>query len=153
MIRVMISYSNTAVRFTEKTIKKAIFETCKALKVKKAAFAVHITSDANVKRLNATYRKKDKPTDVLSFPVHHSHKGEGEENYMGEIILGFPYVSKQAKEKGITVGKEVQMLLIHGVLHVHGFDHENNRDEKEMFAIQNYVAKKIGAPFVDPKTL
>lgn len=149
----MISYSNTPVRFAETTIKKAISETCKALKVQKAAFAVHFTNDAEVKKLNATYRKKNKPTDVLSFPVHNSHKGEGEENYMGEIILGFPYICKQAKEKGITAGKEVQMLLIHGVLHVHGFDHENNRDEKEMFAIQNYVAKKIGAPLVDPKTL
>lgn len=153
MIRIAITYQDTRVRIAAAAIKKAVTTTCRALNVTHASFAIHLTTDQEVKKLNAQYRKMNKPTDVLSFPVSEKHTGEGDENYMGEIILGFPYITKQAHAKRVSVTEEVQMLLIHGVLHVHGFDHESDRDEKKMFALQNAVAQKIGAPLVDPKKL
>ena len=153
MIRIAISYHNTRVRIAEAAIKKAVSATCRALSVSRASFSVVLTSDVEVRKLNARYRKINKPTDVLSFPVNEKHTGEGEEKYMGEIILGFPYISKQAHIKKVTVTEEVQMLLIHGVLHVHGFDHESDRDEKKMFTLQNKIAQKIGAPLIDPTKL
>lgn len=153
MIRIAISYHKTNVRIQTALIKKAITATCRALSVEHASFAIHLTNDKEVQKLNAQYRKMNKPTDVLSFPVNEKHTGEGEEKYMGEIILGFPYITKQAHAKKVSVSEEVQMLLIHGVLHVHGFDHESDRDEKKMFTIQNKIAQKIGAPIVDPTKL
>jgi probable rRNA maturation factor len=71
--------------------------------------------------LNREFRNKDKPTDVLSFPSGEKLTGV---SFLGELAISIPMACKQAKEFGVTVREELLRLLIHGLLHLLGYDHE-----------------------------
>jgi len=105
-------------------------------------FGLVITSQEKVHQLNRDYRGKDKPTDVLSFCMAASEDTEGENecfilppdgiSHLGEVIISFPQAVIQAAEHGHTVSKELAVLIIHGVLHLLGYDHETDEDEALM---------------------
>lgn len=94
--------------------------------------SVAFVSEADIKRLNAQYRGKNKVTDVLSFNLD-----EGE--LLGEILLCYPQARRQAQELRHGVREELLFLLVHGLLHLHGFDHETARDAQRMFPIQKRI--------------
>ena len=90
------------------------------------------------KWLNGKFRKKNRPTDVLSF--------KAEENFMGlgELVLCPSVLSKQAKEHQHSLEKETDLMIIHGFLHLLGYDHEKNlKEEQRMMKIQNILFKKL----------
>jgi probable rRNA maturation factor len=84
-------------------------------------FCCRITSDREVRELNRRFLSLDKPTDVLSFP---SGSGIGS---LGDIAIAFPYARRQARALGHGVDAELRVLLLHGVLHLLGYDHETDR--------------------------
>jgi len=73
--------------------------------------------DAESKALNSRYRKKEKPTDVLSFPSDMP-------GYLGDILISVPVAIKQSREYGVTLTDELTRLIVHGVLHLLGYEHE-----------------------------
>lgn len=81
--------------------------------------SVAFVGEAEIKKLNKIYRKKNKATDVLSFDY-------------GEIIVCVPVAKKQAARHGVSLSSELELLFVHGLLHVLGFDHEKPKDNKEM---------------------
>ncbi|MCC6276566.1 MAG: rRNA maturation RNase YbeY [Oligoflexia bacterium] len=88
-------------------------------------------------RLNAKFRGKNYPTDVLSFPVDTSHEG------LGEIVLCAPVLVSQARRHELRLEQEVAYMLIHGFMHLLGFDHEKSqRNAKKMFKIQDRLFEK-----------
>ena len=93
---------------------------------------------SEIQRLNKTYRKKDAPTDVLSFSEYESRalieQEEGTEIFLGDVLLSCEVVEKQAKEDGVSVEREGIYLLAHGTLHLLGYDHE-----PEQFSIQDEI--------------
>ncbi len=95
-----------------------------------------LANDAFVRKLNHDYRGKDKPTNVLSFP--------GEGNYLGDIVLARQTVVREAKEQGKTARAHTTHLIIHGMLHLLGYDHERNADAKKMEALEIKILKKLG---------
>ena len=96
-----------------------------------------ITNDETIHLLNKEYRQKDKPTDVLSFPME-------DEAMLGDIVISLDTAKNQALERDINVDREVAFLFIHGLLHLLGYDHETSvEDEKEMFALQEEILKKL----------
>jgi len=93
---------------------------------------------AESRRLNKTYRRRDYATDVLSFSPMAS--GEG----LGELILCVPVLKRQAAQRRHSFKKELDMMLIHGFLHLLGFDHEKNRKEElKMMGLQDKLFKEI----------
>lgn len=84
-----------------------------------------ILSDVEMKKLNKNYRKIDKPTDVLSFSYF-------QKKTAGEIFISLEAATRQAKIKRHSLNKELEILFVHGLLHVFGFDHRNDEEEKEM---------------------
>ena len=86
-------------------------------------FCCLITDDAELRRLNQQFRKKDYATDVLSFP-----NGGGNE-FLGEIAISFARAREQAREYNLPVTEELQILMLHGVLHLLGMDHETDRGQ------------------------
>ena len=107
-----------------------------------------ICGDHKVQRLNREYRNKDKTTDVLSFPVYENLRGGKEQLFgpvdLGDIVVSWPVVLKQAKEFKVTNEQELIHLFVHGVLHLMGFDHELSR--KEEIIMEKYeqeLVKKI----------
>lgn len=101
------------------------------------AFCCLMTSDGEMQRLNRQFRGKDVPTDVLSFP---SAGGEG----IGEIAISLDRAREQAREHGHRVREEIEILMLHGVLHLTGMDHE--RDAGEMAASEMRWRKRLGLP-------
>jgi len=102
---------------------------------------IFITTQDNIKKLNWNYRDKNEPTDVLSFyMIEESSKGTkkgfvtppDEVRHLGEVIISYPQAVIQARENKHTLRKEITVLLVHGILHLLGYDHEIPADEKRM---------------------
>ena len=93
--------------------------------------SVVITSDSEMQRLNKAFLDIDEPTDVLSFPDDDSFPGEAAAApYLGDIAIGIETARRQASEHQHTVDAEVAHLLVHGILHLCGYDHVNGGDEE-----------------------
>lgn len=112
-----------------------------------AELSILLTENNNIQELNKRYLKKDKPTDVLSFPMYEKHGKKGVKGgrwknispyppfriahpvILGDVVISVETAKMQAKERGITVGEEMARLLVHGILHLIGFDHEKGGRE------------------------
>ena len=108
--------------------------------------SVLITGDAIVQELNATYRGKDKPTDVLSFA-----QLEGEDmgsESLGDIVVSLDTAIRQAEEFHVTLPQELSRLLVHGLLHLFLYDHENVSEEEaqRMFQKQDEILRRHELP-------
>jgi probable rRNA maturation factor len=102
------------------------------------AFCCLITSDKELRRLNRKFRSHDYATDVLSFPSSDSRA------FLGDIAISFAKAKQQAAEHGHRVDQEVQILMLHGLLHLLGMDHET--DNGEMARAEHEYRKKLGLP-------
>lgn len=93
-----------------------------------------IIDDKKMRAMNKEYRAKDMPTDVISFAYLEVTQYEKEEGDIiaGDIFISIDTAKKQAKEKGHSLMKEMEILFVHGMLHCFGFDHKNDKQEKEM---------------------
>ena len=103
---------------------------------KRREFHCLITNDTELQTLNREFRSKDYPTDVLSFP--------GEAPYLGDIAISLQHARAQAKEFGNSLEDEIRILLLHGVLHLSGLDHET--DTGQMARTEQRWRKKFGLP-------
>ena len=121
-----------------------------------AEMSIVITDDQTVQQLNREYRGYDETTDVLSFGLSDLTKpaiGEGESLtfpsppdgmlHLGEVIISFPTAERQAGEQGHSVSKELQHLIVHGVLHLIGYDHIEPEEEAAMRARERVLLALI----------
>jgi probable rRNA maturation factor len=111
------------------------------------ALAVIITSDAEVQRLNLEYAGIDSTTDVLSFPAEDQpYATEPDEPpYLGDVIIAYPVAEEQAWVAGHPVLSELQLLTIHGTLHLMGYDHDTPENQAEMWALQSAAMDAVRA--------
>jgi probable rRNA maturation factor len=100
-------------------------------------------NDALIKRLNQQYRKVDSTTDVLSFLSGEVDPDSGAE-YLGDVIISLPRAKDQANSESHTLADELQLLVVHGVLHLLGYDHQKPADKKLMQAAQDTIMKELG---------
>ncbi len=105
------------------------------------SFAVAFVSDRRMKELNHFFRGKDSTTDVLSFP-HESDEFDPDKNNLGDIVISVEQAQKQAEENGLTLDGEIKQLILHGVLHLCGYDHET--DGGEMNERELELRKELG---------
>ncbi len=112
------------------------------------AVDVLLADDATLKRLNRTYRGKNKATDVLSFPAARNEFADDDEasgeQTAGDLAISVETAVRQAAAYGHSVPDEVRILLLHGLLHLHGLDHEV--DEGEMAAREVELRGELGLP-------
>src|ERR1043165_3944513 len=85
----------------------------------RGTITVAIVPDARVRALNRKFRRKDKPTDVLSFP-------SDQRGYLGDVVIASGVAARQARQAGHPVGTELRVLALHGLLHLLGYDHEHD---------------------------
>ncbi len=103
--------------------------------------SLHIIGDKKMTQLNFHHRGKKKTTDVLSFATH---EGEGLlSDDWGDVFISLPQVKKQAKEYQIPWQEEFYRMLIHGILHLFGYDHMEEKDAKKMFKLQEKFLSEI----------
>ncbi len=112
----------------------------------RGSLAVRFVSDREMRRLNATYRHRDQPTDVLSFPGPQDLPGG--ERHLGDVAISVPAARRQARRLGHGVDTELRVLLLHGVLHCLGYDHET--DGGVMDELEGRLRRRfIGDPSMD----
>lgn len=119
-----------------------------------AEVSVSFVDNEEIHRLNLEYRGKDKPTDVLSFPMWEGDEEgigdidpNGEAVLLGDIILSVEKAMAQAQEYGHSIERELAFLSVHSTLHLIGYDHETSEDdEKYMNETQETILIKIGQP-------
>ena len=104
--------------------------------------AIVFVSDAAMRKLNRQFRGKDSATDVLSFPSQPESFEADTETNVGEIVISLDRAQSQAKENGLTLVNEVEQLILHGLLHLCGHDHET--DDGEMNRLELKTRKKLG---------
>ncbi|MBM7701483.1 rRNA maturation RNase YbeY [Metabacillus iocasae] len=115
-----------------------------------AEVSVTFVDNERIQEINKEYRKKDKATDVISFALEEMGEGElaiiGQEmpRVLGDIIISIPKTHEQAKEYGHSFLRELGFLTIHGFLHLLGYDHETEEQEKEMFGKQREILDAYG---------
>lgn len=111
-----------------------------SLRGRAAAVSVLVCGDARMRALNRTWRRKDRPTDVLSFPSE-------EAGLLGDVAIDLPYAARQARARGHATRRELQVLLAHGLLHLLGYDHET--DDGTMFRLQSRLVRQTFGPGPD----
>ena len=131
-----LSLESKKLRIPARVIKKTTLEILSHVEREVALphvreLSVVFVNDAKMRDINFEFRKKDKPTDVLSFPQYSPREISGKARpkdvggtYLGDLVISTETTLRQAKEFGVTVKEELLRLIVHGVLHLCGYDHE-----------------------------
>ena len=127
-------------RLPARTLDAVLREVSRGLRSRKDTnVSIALVSASEMRRLNKEWRGKDALTDVLSF---------GDEHGNGEILISYEQARIQAKQLGHSTRDELAFLIVHGLLHLHGYDHERPADAKKMFPLQTRILTVLG---IDPR--
>lgn len=134
-------------------VQKVIEKAAELEGIEEGEVAVTLTDDQQIHELNRLYRDVDRPTDVLSFAMNEAGDDdldiiydEDEEDIpdmLGDIIISIPRAIEQAKEYGHSFERELGFLAAHGFLHLIGYDHSTEEEEKQMFSKQELVLESL----------
>lgn len=116
----------------------------KRLSLTHCELSLSLVDDRAIRRLNRTWRDKDKATDVLSFPAGEQPRGTPGPRPLGDVVISLDTAKRQAKEYGRTLESEMARYLAHGLLHLLGHDHERPRDAKRMAALEEELLGERG---------
>jgi probable rRNA maturation factor len=114
--------------------------------------AIRLSSDGEVHTLNRDYRGKDKPTNVLSFPMFEPDEIAGiaesplPEILLGDIVLAYETCATEAAEKDVSLEAHAAHLIVHGMLHLLGYDHQDDETASEMEALERKAMAELGLP-------
>lgn len=114
-----------------------------------AACTILLTGDDRIRVLNRDFLGSDKVTDVLSFPS--GEPTPGADAYLGDVAISVPAASRQAISGGHTVEAELQLLTVHAVLHLLGYDHGTPSDKEAMWLAQAQILAGLGAEITEPR--
>ncbi|WP_443748964.1 rRNA maturation RNase YbeY [Asticcacaulis solisilvae] len=111
-----------------------------------ADVVVLLCNDAEMRELNREYRKKDKATNVLSFPAPKAMRVKGVLEHLGDVALGLETCVREAQEQGKTLKNHVMHLSVHGTLHLLGYDHMTDEEAEEMESLERDILAGLGVP-------
>ncbi len=153
----MILNRQRAVRVAQRPLELFLARVRRELGLAEADLTICFVSDAEIARMNQAFRKKKGPTDVLSFPAierrrpailpgpssrRMQHKLRGTPSFLGDIAIAPSVARRNAKKLGRTLPSELQILILHGVLHLLGYDHET--DHGQMDRVEARLRRKLG---------
>ena len=124
-----------------RTLSRFLVEAQRVVRLR-GQVSVLLTTDAEIRRLNRQFRGMDKPTDVLSFPA--AALPEGPEQIAGDLAISVATAQRQAVEQGHSLSTEIKVLILHGLLHLAGYDHET--DEGQMARRERRLRARLGLP-------
>ena len=120
---------------SQKTVELVVFSVLTCCK-KQGVVSVHFIGDKKMRRLNFQHRGKDNTADVLSFSMQEGKVFPGQQDDLGDIFISVPQIHKQAKAYAVTYRSEIIRMMIHGTLHLLGYDHIKKNEAEKMFRIQ-----------------
>jgi rRNA maturation RNase YbeY len=143
-VRVEVANRTRRKRPALRTIKKKAGSILALLRQNDTELSIALVGNREIRRLNARYRHKDAPTDVLSFPGDDVFPTD--HKLLGDVVISVEQAAKQAKQKGRSLDAEVEILLVHGILHLLGYDHERSqRDARIMHRLETKLLRALGA--------
>lgn len=110
-----------------------------------AELSILFVGDRAMRTLNRRYRGKDKTTDVLSFSLREGAFSHVQPDILGDIVVAVPTAARQAVEAGHPLGREIEFLLVHGLLHLLGYDHERGGEARRMKRRESQLLKRMSA--------
>jgi probable rRNA maturation factor len=117
------------------TVRRRAEKMLRRLRLRGVELSVALVDDPTIHALNRTWRRKDKPTDVLAFPMEDRVPGAAVDGgLLGDVIVSVPTARRQAARRRRPLLDELTLLLAHGLLHLLGYDHRNDAEEREMTA-------------------
>ena len=132
-------------------LKLAVATGLRHLSINHAELSLLLTNDNRLQQLNRDFRQVDKSTDVLSFPSMDPVPVFNElELYLGDIAISVPYANTQANLNGHSLIAELQLLAVHGLLHLLGYDHLEPMEKEDMWSLQEQILAKLGLYDIRP---
>ncbi len=146
----MIFNRQAGVGVDQKALETFLRKVMREIHAEKQELAICFVTDAEIARWNHKYRGKNRPTDVLSFPAQPRANGHRKfsrtelqrKGYLGDIAIAPATARNYAKQNGRTLDDELRVLIVHGVLHLLGFDHES--DDGEMERLEHRLRRHLG---------
>jgi probable rRNA maturation factor len=135
-------------RAVKSLVRRAVEEAAAALSTSAAELAIVLTNDSAIRLLNRDWRDTDAATNVLSFP---SRDAGGEAPFIGDIVLAFETVAREARDEGKPFAHHVAHLTVHGFLHLNGYDHQRGKEADEMEELERKILRRMAIP--DPYRL
>ncbi|MGD0611813.1 MAG: rRNA maturation RNase YbeY [Anaerolineales bacterium] len=132
-------------RLVSDLLEGAARATLRQQSVPEADLTLVLAGDARLRTLNREYLEQDVTTDVLSFPSMETDPDTGR-RYLGDVVISLPRAESQARAGKHPLEQEVQLLVVHGVLHLLGHDHAEAEDKKRMWTAQAEILKSLGVP-------
>ena len=137
------------ISINQNKLKHDAQEVLNFLKYRDFAVGVWLTTNETIHKFNKQYRNVDKPTDILSFPYHVATPGKrikpktDEDYYLGDIIISLEYAQRCAIEHDIPFEKHLLVLLIHGICHLLGYDHNTDAEHKKMQRLEKKILQSF----------
>lgn len=126
----------------KKDVAHVVKKTLEYLEIRCAEVSFSFIDAQKIRELNNQYRGIDSETDVLAFEGFEVNP-ENDFQMLGDILISVPIAQKQALEMNHSLGDEIKILIIHGLLHLLGYDHVTKKDEEKMFTIQRHMAEWV----------
>ena len=130
-------------RAVKSLVRRAIEEAAAAVSTSGAELAIVLTNDSAIRLLNRDWRGTDAATNVLSFPARSSG---GESPLIGDIVLAYETVAREAHDQGKPFAHHVAHLTVHGFLHLSGYDHRRSKDANEMEQLERKILRRLAIP-------
>jgi probable rRNA maturation factor len=138
------------------TVRRAVRQAAAALSTRPAELAIVLTDDAAMRRLNRNWRGIDAATNVLSFASRHanrrklvragSHRGSARGNHLGDLVLAYETVKREARRDGKSFDHHLAHLAVHGFLHLLGYDHESDTQARRMESAERAILRDLAVP-------
>ena len=147
----MMDETGTVGEKDQQLVMRLLEHAAKMEKVGEAEVSVTFMDDESIRTINRDYRDKDRATDVISFALEETVEGEirvsspeGMPRLLGDILISTETADRQAGEYGHSREREIGFLALHGFLHLLGYDHMNEEDERRMFGRQDEILETFG---------
>ncbi|MBD3231299.1 rRNA maturation RNase YbeY [Candidatus Dependentiae bacterium] len=147
---ILIKNNIKKIKINESLIKKNVAKILDLLGYKNFDIGILFTTNKTIKKFNQKYRQKNNPTDILSFPYHENLKpGQKikistiDDQNLGDIIISLEYAKIKSENLNISLQNHLKNLIVHGIAHLLGYDHQTEKDYKLMHAFEKKLLRKI----------
>jgi probable rRNA maturation factor len=154
MVHIQISESLQSYKLSQAAMAELLEQAAQVVLSRQATHpqedaSLVLTDDAQLQVLNSQYLGIDAPTDVLSFPAG-DEDPDSEAYYLGDVLISYPRAAQQALAGGHAVEAELQLLVVHGMLHLYGYDHLDQESRVTMWAVQAALLRQLDCPISGP---
>jgi probable rRNA maturation factor len=145
-VNIRIKYTQKKQRLATTALGTKLGNVLRSIGLHNAELSILFVGDRAMRTLNRRYRGKDRTTDVLSFSLREGAFSHVQPEVLGDIVIAVPTAARQAVEAGHTLGREIEVLLVHGLLHLLGYDHERSEaEERRMKRREAQFLKRLSA--------